>query len=516
MANLNKIIQRIEETFQIHVHRAINGNKRIENIQYLVTTNIDALQFQPETLYIGNYQDFYNLSLEGCILLLNCRTNSGNENGLYIYQSLDPFAVCNCIQQELFNHHKINMKKEEMFNVLQAGYGIQSIIDTARTYLKNPITICTTSFSVLALSPKTSLDNKFDLDNGKRYLKKDFIENLKDKKILQHISTYSSPIITTFEDDFEYSYLFCSIHIKHAAIGYICLRSYDHAFTEDDSVFIIELSKMLSIEMQKDDFYNDKSGLKYEYFLTDLVEQNFNSLEFINKRLAQLGQSFYQYFWVFAFTFSGQSMNHLNPNYYIDQLIGIFKHSMSFFYKGELIMLLTSKHANPFTNIDKQKFYSFLQLNRIYASISFRFEDILETYQYYNQAIFLSKNHTCVAKDRCFNYEDNYLYHLLDCSQNKFGASTLLHSDIHFLLKYDSENNTDYIDTLKAYFSNNRNALSASNYLHIHKSTFFYRIGKIADLTGFNLEDSHLLFSYEFSFYVLDYLKRKNKQENIK
>ena len=52
----------------------------------------------------------------------------------------------------------------------------------------------------------------------------------------------------------------------------------------------------------------------------------------------------------------------------------------------------------------------------------------------------------------------------------------------------------------------NRNALAAAGELHIHKSTFFYRLGKMADLFGIDINDGLALFRYEYSFRVLDYL----------
>ncbi|WP_099467139.1 PucR family transcriptional regulator [Konateibacter massiliensis] len=507
MAYLENIIQRIETTFQVHVHGNTSDNRQIENVQYLIAKNEELPAFQPETLYIGNYQDFHQYSLEGCILLLNCRISSGNENGLYIYQALDPFLVCNCIQEELFQSHKIQLKKEEMFQVLQAGYGIQSILDTARIYLENPITLCTTSFSVLAVSPKRFSDDKFDSYNNKLYLRKSFVQNMKEKQVLHHIFSSSSPLIATFEDSPGVEYLFCSVHINHAAVGYLCLNSSLRPFQKEDAFFVMDLAKMISIEMQKDDFFNEKSGLKYEYFLTDLVEQNFLSLDFATNRLAQLGYNVYQYFWVLGFTFTGSSNNRMNSNYYIDQLLGIFKHSMVFFYKGNLILLLTSKYQNPYKKVDKQKLFHFLQFNQMYAAISFRYENLLDTHRYYHQVAFLLRSPHGRIEERMFSYEDNYLSHLLDSAQNVVAAETLLHPDIRFLSQYDRDNHTEYIETLRAYFQNNRNALQASKQLHIHKSTFFYRMGKIEDLTDFDMENTRLLFSYEFSFYLLDYME---------
>lgn len=506
MACLKNLIQKIQDTFQVHVRGPIFSDQRIESVQYLLPSPGSIHSLTPDILYLGTYEDFQFLTPEGCVLLLNCPPDSGNENGLYIDQDLDRFAVFNCIQQELYDSRKADLRKEDVFQVLQAGYGYQSMLDTARSYLKNPITLCTTSFSVLATSPKNYLEDKFDRNQKNYYLRNNIIQNMKDKNVLQHIFASSSPIIVDFDDSPKISYLFCSIHIRRAAVGYLCISSLFRPFEASDGPFVVELAKMLSLEMQKDDFYTEKTGMKYEYFLTDLMEQNFQSKSFASQYMAQLGETFYQYFWVLGFTFHGFSNNQLNPNYYIDQLGGIFKNSMAFFYKGTLILLHTSKYKDPYRTIDKQKLSHFLQLNQIIAAISFRFEQILDTRRYYNQVMFLLKSKKCLMEERCLTYEDNYLNHLLEAAKNEINAETFIHPDLLFLQNYDLENNTEYMETLKAYFLNNRNALNTSNYLHIHKSTFFYRIGKIADLTEFDSSNAQILFSYEFSFRILDYL----------
>lgn len=505
MAYLKKIVEQLEREFKVHIHGSVNLEYPIESVQFLLPGISDTNNLLPSVLYIGNYQDFCNQILDGLVLLLNCRTSHINETGLYIYQQLNPLEVCNCIQQEILRYHQIKLKKEEMFQVLHAGYGIQALINTARSYLQNTITICSTSFSILALSPVEDMNSNFELHNNKRYLKKKSLDNMRSKKVMDHLFKNHTPLVTCFEEDANTDYLFCSIHIKRAVVGYICIRSDIRPFTDEDLTFVMDISHMLSIEMQKDEFFLQKSGLKHEYFLTDLLEGNLDNIEFAKQRLVQLGQDFYKYFWVITFSFSGESTNRLKPNYYIQQLANIFRNPMGFFFKGTLVFLLTSKNTYPFTDIDLQKFSTFLHLSQMYAAVSYRYENLLDTKMYYEQAMFLLKDKTSKQKDRIFYYSDNYLNHLL--AQNHFPVKTLIHPDITFLFDYDKNNNTNYVNTLKCYLEHNRNALSAANYMHIHKSTFFYRIGKISELIDMQIDNCKILSAYEISFHIVDYIK---------
>lgn len=509
MAYLKKIVEQLETEFNIHVHGNIKEEERIESVQFLTFSENDTLLPEPTTLYIGDYQNYCNVSLDCPILLFNCKYDNVNENVLHIYQPLDPMKVFNCIQKEILHSHQANLKKEEMFDVLQAGYGIQSIINTARTILHNPITICNTSFSIIAVSPKENSDDIFETYNNKLYLKKDALQNMRNTGIMTQILNTRTPFITNFDDTPNTNFLFSSIRIKRATVGYVCIRSTVRSFTDDDLSFVMDLSKILSIEMQKDDFSSQKSGLTYEYFLTDLIECNLDSIDFAKQRLIDLGQPFYKYFWVFTFSFRGESTNHLNPNYYIDQLLGIFRNGMSFYYKRSLVLLLTSKQATPFADLDIKIFNNFLQLNQMQAAVSFRYENILNTHMYYKQAMFLLKDKKCLPHEQTYFYDDNYLYHILGQCQSLISLKSLIHPDINFLMDYDKTNHTDYAHTLKCYFINERNALRTANYLHIHKSTFFYRWGKIAELIELGNDNCKSLFAYEFSFAIIDYIKTK-------
>lgn len=505
MAYLKNIIQQIEKDFKVHIHGSLSMEQQIESVQFLMPTDCDDLILLQTTLYIGNYQDFCNQIPEGLVLLINCRTSHIFETGLYIYQPLNPLQLCNCIQQEIFRSHQIKIKKEELFHILHAGYGMQAIINSARSYLQNPITICSTSFSIISCSPADDANHNFEIHNNKRYLKKSALENMKKTKVMDHLFKNHTPMFTRFEDDPDTDYIFCSIYIRRAVVGYICIRCDVRPINDEDLSFVLDISHMLSIEMQKDEFFIQKSGLKYEYFLTDLLERNLDNIDFATQHLIQLGQEFYQYFWVLTFSFSSESTNNMKPNYYIEQLLNIFRNSMVFYYKGNLILLLTGKSTNPFTEVDQSKFNNFLRLNQMYCAISYRYENLLDTYIYYEQSMFLLKDKKTMQKDRIYSYSDNFLYHIL--TQSRYPIKSLIHPDISYLINYDKSNNTDYINTLKCYLEHDRKALAAANSLHIHKSTFFYRIGKISELIDLQIESCKDLFSYEFSFAVIDYLK---------
>lgn len=60
---------------------------------------------------------------------------------------------------------------------------------------------------------------------------------------------------------------------------------------------------------------------------------------------------------------------------------------------------------------------------------------------------------------------------------------------LRILEREDEEKNTEFYDTLKTYFLCGHNAVETANILHIHRNTLIYRLKKIRELTGMDIED---------------------------
>ena len=60
---------------------------------------------------------------------------------------------------------------------------------------------------------------------------------------------------------------------------------------------------------------------------------------------------------------------------------------------------------------------------------------------------------------------------------------------LQILQQEDEENNTELYETLKMYFLCAHNVVETANALHIHRNTLIYRLKKIRELIGDDIED---------------------------
>jgi len=286
-------------------------------------------------------------------------------------------------------------------------------------------------------------------------------------------------------------------------------------YSIEDLHLIEYLSQVLSIEMQKNETFASESGIKYEYFLTELLEGRLKSEHFVTQRLRQLKRSISPFYYMVQFRFDDVTSKHPSDLYYYEQLLSIFPDALVGKVKGRVCMLLPRNTVEPLNEREESVLQKFLEFNKIHAAFSYRFTLLTRAPLAQEQAEAALEN---PEENRRINYyEKSYLNHLFSLVGDEDRLQALIHPDMQLLRAYDEAHNTQYLFTLHTYLLENRNAVRAAAALYIHKSTFFFRMGKIAELLGEDImRNSARLFDYELSFHLLGHLKAVPKEWETK
>ena len=64
-----------------------------------------------------------------------------------------------------------------------------------------------------------------------------------------------------------------------------------------------------------------------------------------------------------------------------------------------------------------------------------------------------------------------------------------LHPALDKLRSYDRSNQSDMLETLKVYLDNDRNAQRCANMLYLHRNSLQYRVRRIQEIAGIDLDD---------------------------
>lgn len=115
-------------------------------------------------------------------------------------------------------------------------------------------------------------------------------------------------------------------------------------------------------------------------------------------------------------------------------------------------------------------------IGRYYGNIL----DISKSYEEAKKALIVSRS----MADKILFFDDLKIYKLITKIEDKEELIIFCKEILYPLERYDKENGTDLLGTLKAYFEYDENMQISSENLYIHVNTMKYRIKRIKDILG--------------------------------
>lgn len=408
-------------------------------------------------------------------------------------------------------------KKYELYHSLFAESSVDAILSKAENFLGNPIFILDTSYRIITRSNLAKDENSsIETRNGENYLLSGTIDLMKKNKCIDTIYKTNDSFFHRADENL----IFCSIRVNDISIAYISVLQSSRNFQEEDLELTNILSNVLSIQIQKEHLFISDSGLDEEYYLMDLLTNKIDNIEHVKERLYHSSFNLNTKLQIITVPFK-QKYEDYRHNFGLRQLINSFKNILgnciSTYYKDKIIFLISSDLEEVICDTTKETLLEFLKLNGLKCGISIVFDDLLSIKDFYNHSMYALELSSAMKVDNHINYFEEYVeYYLFFIASKKandlqiINLQTLIHPWIKKLTKFDDENNTELLKTLKIYLECNRNANEASKRLNIHRSTFFYRFNKIQNLLDISLDTNNNLFKLELSFKIANYIRFMN------
>src|SRR5699024_10327861 len=138
--------------------------------------------------------------------------------------------------------------------------------------------------------------------------------------------------------------------------------------------------------------------------------------------------------------------------------------------------------------------------------ISNEFSSIEECSVYYKQAVMsLEIGKVIEPKDCIYKYADAQPYIFVYMVKDQISKESFLNNSLHMLKEYDNENDSNLYETLYIYLKNNLNMTKTSDEMFIHRNTLRYRLKKIHDIIGIDLEEDDNSFKLYYAYKSLDF-----------
>ena len=98
--------------------------------------------------------------------------------------------------------------------------------------------------------------------------------------------------------------------------------------------------------------------------------------------------------------------------------------------------------------------------------------------------------------------KDYVLYYLRDEILENVDTRGLLHPALAKLARYDEANQSSLLETLKVYLMYDRNAQRCANTLYLHRNSLQYRVRRIQEIAGIDLENPDDRAYLRLSFFL--------------
>ncbi len=514
MIKLAGLLSKVTEHSQIRITDIPDGERLVCRADLLQTSVIS----DPETLYLCTDKALlHNRALMDRLssgplpplILCDCGAETGFP--LILAEAIpDGTALFRTILECLKFEDQLQKEVNDLYHLLYTGRGLEEIVRQSEIFLKRPISVLDAGYSMIAVSPlMLQLPYGVDTSEEGHFLNIREVESLRRLQIENQIYQNNQAFFVCTEDHPDTNWIFCAIRIQHVMSGYVavCLPGRADA-TEHELRLTTAIADVCAIEMQKHDFFVQRTGLQYETFFIELIEGRFSNLKMIESRFRVLNHHLGKFFCLAILYCTEPHNSELFNQRQMAALRKSYPDSMSVVYKNDIVLLLNQDNPVLLQPDLTGPLEQFALHNHLKVSLSQPFADILKIPIFYEQAKNTLELSDISGSDQLLFFSTEALPEYLFSKCDYKELETGIHYHIFQLQDYDREYHTEFITTLRAYLTHDRNATGTAEALHIHRSTFFYRIKKIEELLDISISDSRLLFLYELSFKIWDYLSK--------
>ena len=366
---------------------------------------------------------------------------------------------------------------------------LQEIIELFYDFLGNPAYIVDSSFKVLAIDRRNNMRElsaswRRMEDHG--YLQYDIITKLmKDNELSRMEAEEKAQWVNS--EHFYTPFINYTLRRKKRIAGHLFIVNMFRQITPGDIEISDILGRLIEKAMENDRKYQMQRGRLYEYFLSDILSGKISDKAEIKKQMQSLSYTEESYYMVAVLQYQSERMNEIAGERVFQRLEQI-KGCKPIHYKEKVAALFPFQHFE-----DRNRIWN--QIEQIAENFKLKV-GISEDFWGYTQM-----HHACLQAQVALQYGDEKekrmicfehaaLYYLKQIFDKKQDLDILEPPGLQRLREYDEQNHTDYMQTLLNYLQHERNVVETSEALFIHRNTLAYRIRKIEEITGLDLDDA--------------------------
>lgn len=442
-----------------------------------------------------------------------------------IHYSIPLSDIMMVIFNEIFNKQasllqRIEMVHEKLMNVMLQGKGIEDIVQIIQDNIKNPVILNLNYFNkyIECLGENNEHIRDELLKEVKSFNQPSNVKNklkrLDEDKVLiddKYVKRMVMPIILR---DNIYGHLFT--WSTDMPLGGFDLAIIESASTTISLSILQELS-VKEVEIRyRSDFFEDLVSMDLKRRKKALDRARFFNLKEDNFYIIE----------VMSFKIKGD--NPINREMDIDCMMDLInttvttieelmdyyglKGIVSTKINGIQILLGFSETNSIMSKLEVFNNKLIKILNNKYKDIESRigvgriYKDLENVNKSFLDAVRTVRIGKSITNKEIVTYDELGIFKILSQDYLNDELEDFYNSVLKPLVEYDEKKATDLVKTLEVYFKNNGNLTKISKELYTHYNTVLYRIGRINQITGMDIEDPHDRLNLEIALKIKELL----------
>lgn len=500
--------------YQITEYIAENAAFSFERAEFL---SGDSGSFSPAVLYISTAEQLEQVEcpeMDGICIL--CQGSDGfarellgrRKLSLLLFpEDIDFFEVANKLLKGLF---RLNSWENKIKTIIASREPIQNLIEAgADIFGENPLVLLSVSFNVVGRSmDSTAYNERVNRLLQRGYLTQEESDIMSRMGYPLHREDYREAMRVD-----PPTYMGCSFFLiafpssmKQAAFFTV------YFVATEPTQGLLDIFRYYSALVQ--DYI--KSQLKpgeqmpsaLEMFMDDILLHTNEDRAYLSDRAKQLQLPLNEPYRVGLIQWEAYSRD--QADYVLWRVRSVLGNSVYRImrYHDSILLLMKGSvsHSNILKSMDEtaDKLSGILSVCNGYLGFSPEVDNLFKLDVAYKQACSAAKYGKMVAGDeKLYFYSEYYIYDMIDSYSSRFGINDMFVQKLR-LLENKDEGSFNNLNLLRCYLMSERNLSVTARLLHMHRNSVIYRISKISDILGVDMDEPDVRLRLLISFKILE------------
>ena len=391
----------------------------------------------------------------------------------------------------------VSESKTVLFDALLSHKGLQHLVDVSAGLLGNPLFMADMSMQVVFKSSDIGdgmLDYSAEHDLDRQMAA---VRQAADAGYLERIYRHDEPVLGSFEG--QPRYLSARVRDGIKVVGHIVVVEANRPFGSDDEKLLPIVCQTIAFELRRT-LVQKEGSERYAPLLESLLSGASVNEEEARRRFSALGADLPQTMRVLVFRYFDTSRAVSQP-YLHAQLDKAFPGSMGMSFADSYVRVVGGEKSEEAV-AGRLRSYVYTSGMGVGASRPFsQCDRLAAAFNQGDAALRLSPEQ---PKGLLVPYDNVAVMHITEMLAGQgFDVNSFAAPLLTALVEADREEQTDYVASLSAYLNCGRNVTKAAQALHVHRNSMYYRVGRIQEIAGVDLEDEQTCFLLQLSLAMM-------------